>query len=57
MLVGWADQEKTGQVGVLVEEWPRVGIPGEDWRSEVGVPEEDLRHICRRLVCIQFSRS
>ena len=26
-----ANQEKTGQVGVLVEEWPRVGLPGEDW--------------------------
>ena len=31
MLVGWANQEKT--VGVLAEEWPREGVPGEDWKS------------------------
>ena len=43
MLVGWANQEKTGQVGVLVENLPRVGVPGEDWTR--GVPEEDLAPI------------
>ena len=25
-----ANQEKTGQVGVLVEDWPRVGVLGKD---------------------------
>ena len=38
-LVRWANQEKTRQVGVLVEDWPRVGVPGEDWTR--GVLEEE----------------
>ena len=33
-------REKTGQVGVLVEDLPRVGVPREDWPR--GIPEEDL---------------
>ena len=40
MLVGWANQEKTGQVGALVEDWPRVGAPREGW-LRVSVPGED----------------
>ena len=40
MLVGLAKQEKTGQVGELVEDLPRVGMSGEDWTR--GVTEEDL---------------
>ena len=54
MLVWWANQEKTGQVGVLAEEWPRERVYLEK-TGKVGIPEEDylaIRHICRRLVCI-----